>query len=484
MGFYSKWAVGCVVAWAGLTASCSAPGQGEAQEEAAGSVELELATVPSGVLCVRVTTTGFTKDVPVMGNSPATLSLGMLPAGTLTFNASAYTQACTTAGFPTIAPSWIADPASATLQPGVVTSLPMIFRQNNPVTVNANFVANITSARAYGSVNAFIMQDGSVKGCGFSLYPGSPVTGLTDVKEVVSGTEHVCALKNDGTVWCWGYNTYGQVGPGIPVGSSNAVWTPTQVPGLSGVKRIAAGAQHNCAVNASLETLCWGRNSAGQLGNNSTTNSATPVKVQQLGSTLYGGELIAAGDSHTCLTMSGHLSCWGANGNGQLGDGTTTNRTSAVAISAVSGVTQLALGLFHSCALRADGLLRCWGGNSVGQLGNGTTTQSLTPVTVGLTGVKQVATGWDSTCALRSDSGVSCWGGNYFGQVGDGTGDTRTSPVSVLGGTPGVRSLSAHFHGYLAQRSDQTLVGWGSNSAGVHCDNAEARLSPAPVIPQ
>lgn len=483
MGFNSKWAVGWVVALAGFSTSCSGPEQGDAED--VGSVELELTTVPTGISCVRVTTTGVTKDVAVAsGSSSATLSLGTLQAGTLTFNASAYAQACTTAGFPTVAPAWIADPVSATLAPGVLTTLPMTFRQNNPVSVNANFVANIVSAKASGSVNAFIMQDGSVKGCGFGLSPDAPIAGLTNVKQVVSGSEHVCALKNDGTVWCWGYSSFGQVGPAIPVGSSSSTWTPVQVAGLTGVKQIAAGALHNCALNGSAETFCWGRNSSGQLGNNSTVNSATPVKVLNGTFPLYGGEQIAAGDSHTCVMMNGRLWCWGLNSTGQLGDGTTTNRTSSVAISAVGAVTQLGLGAFHSCALRADATLRCWGANGYGQLGNGTTTQSLTPITVGLTGVKQIATSVDTNCVLRSDSGVSCWGSNTYGQVGDGTGETKLTPVSVIGTTPAVRSISAAFYNFLAVRADQSMLGWGSNSSGIHCDNGDGRFLPLPVIPQ
>jgi hypothetical protein len=482
MGLVSRWAVGCVVALAGFSTSCGAPGQGEAEQ--LGSVELELTTVPTGVSCVRVTTTGVTKDVAVTsGSSSATLSLGTLAAGTMTFNASAYAQACTTAGFPTVAPAWIADPVSATLAPGVLTTLPMIFRQNNPVGVSANFVANIVSAKASGSVNAFIMQDGSVKGCGFGLSADAPISGLTNVKQVVSGSEHVCALKNDGTVWCWGYSSFGQVGPGIAVGSSSATWTPVQVPSLSGVKQLASGSHHNCAL-AGSETFCWGRNNFGQLGNNTTTNSATPVKVMNGTFALVGGELIAAGDSHVCVMMSGRLWCWGLNSSGQLGDGTTTNRTSSVAISAVGATTQLALGSTHSCALRADGTLRCWGGNGSGQLGIGTTTQSLVPVTVGLTGVKQIAATRDANCAVRSDSGVSCWGGNLYGQVGDGTGETKLSPVSVIGTSPAVRSISGASYTFLAVRADQSMLGWGSNSSGIHCDDGDARFLPLPVIPQ
>lgn len=143
---------------------------------------------------------------------------------------------------------------------------------------------------------------------------------------------------------------------------------------------------------------------------------------------------ITAGKYHTCALLEDEtVRCWGYNAYGQLGDGSTTDSTTPVPVSGLSGAAQIAAGTNHTCALLEDGTARCWGQNNNGQLGDGSTVHRTTPVAViGLSGATQVAAGINHTCAVLEDGTVLCWGGNHNGQLGDGTKINRYSPTPVV----------------------------------------------------
>jgi len=290
------------------------------------------------------------------------------------------------------------------------------------------------------------------------------VIGLeSGVTAITAGGGHTCALTTGGGVKCWGNNFYGQLGnvtahqPGIPV----------DVAGLGiGVVAIAAGGAHTCALTTSGGVKCWGYNYDVQLGDGTTTARSTPVDVSGLESDVV---TITAGGAHTCaLTTSGGVKCWGRNFNFQLGDGTMIDRNTPVDVIGLgSRVTAITAGGNHTCALTTSDGVKCWGSNLYGQLGHGTMNFYGTPVDViGLNGdVTAIAAGWWHTCALMTDGGVKCWGANDSGQLGDGTRSDRSIPVDVSGLGSGVAAITAGLFHTCALTTSGGVKCWGSNSS-------------------
>jgi len=268
--------------------------------------------------------------------------------------------------------------------------------------------------------------------------------GSSDVKYVSLGDSHSCAVTTSGGVKCWGLNTTGQAGN---AGAGSYPSRPVDVTGLtSGVSSVALGDSHSCAVTSTSGVKCWGSNSSGQLGDNSLTNRSTPVDVSGLTS---GVSVVSSGSSHSCaLTSAGGVKCWGSNSNGQLGNNTTTNSRLPVDVSGLSsGVTAISIGGAYSCALTSAGGVKCWGHAAYGQIGNGTIIDQKTPVDVsGLTsGVSAIATGTWHACALMTAGTVKCWGRNQSKQIGNNSTIDSNIPVDVpnLSGVSGVAAGSA-----------------------------------------
>ncbi len=286
-----------------------------------------------------------------------------------------------------------------------------------------------------------------------------PVLGLTGITALAGGDSHSLALENDGTVWAWGWNFYGQLGNGTNTDSN----VPVQVSSLAGVMTIACGWAHSLALKGDGTVWAWGYNYFGQLGNGTNTDSDVPVQVLGLTSVTA----IACGHYHSlALKSDGTLWAWGYNYYGQLGDGTNTSSDVPVQISAIPGVTAIAGGGDHSLALKNDGTLWAWGDNTAGELGNGTNTESGVPVQVsGLTNVTAIACGWGHSLALKNEGSVWAWGYNVSGQLGNRTNTDSNVPVQVstLAGVMAIICGDSHS---LALKTDGTLWSWGSNGNG------------------
>jgi alpha-tubulin suppressor-like RCC1 family protein len=292
---------------------------------------------------------------------------------------------------------------------------------------------------------------------------------LQDADEIDLGWNHSCVTKIDGTAWCWGDNGWGKLGDGTNADRH----TPVQVDGLSGVVAVSVGQFHTCSLLNNGLVWCWGRNSYGQLGDGTTIDSYVPVQVTNLSDVVSVSA--SDGGSHSCaVKANGTTWCWGYNNYGQLGDGTTVDRHTPVAVTGISDVVSVSAGNTFACAVKGDGTVWCWGANYSGQLGDDTTNNSLVPVQVigpqGIgffTDIEQVSAAVNSSCALRSDGTAWCWGAWFYApeehfwpkQMRSQTGTQYFQEVEEVS--------AKGSHTTCAARADGTAWCWGYNNKGV-----------------
>ncbi|WP_217569434.1 chromosome condensation regulator RCC1 [Streptomyces sp. GbtcB7] len=267
--------------------------------------------------------------------------------------------------------------------------------------------------------------------------PGS-VAGLTGVRAVDAGCYHGVALRN-GRVWTWGRNNNGQLGNGqpFPTGANPAELTaatvPAEVQSLDHVKAIAAGCQFTMALREDGTVWTWGYNDWGQLGNGTNTRANTPQQVQGLSDV----EAIDAGNGHAVAVTKDHkVMAWGLNTEGELGVDSTTHSNKPVEVKHLTSVARIFAGPYNTFALLADGTVKAWGWNDKGQLGENTTTNRTTPHLVpALAGAREISPGHKHTLAVLEDQSVIALGSNDQGQLGNGT--TTDSPLPVTALPPG-----------------------------------------------
>lgn len=306
------------------------------------------------------------------------------------------------------------------------------------------------------------------------LLLNTPAFAAGGATSVAAGDAHTCAVVNGG-VQCWGRNDKGQLGNNGTVRSLSPVQT---MAGNSAATMVAAGSQHVCAaVDGGVR--CWGDNQFGQLGNNSTTASAVPVQTIAAGS---GVTAIGTGNSHSCALVNGGVQCWGMNLNGQLGNNSTAQSLVPVqAIAAGSQVSSIAAGGRHTCAV-ANGGVRCWGDNQSGQLGNGATAASLVPVQAIAAGggATAVSAGLRHTCAVVN-GGAQCWGENSQNELGNNSTARSLVPTQTIAAGSGATAITAGGDATSCAAVNGGLQCWGNNIGGMVGINSNAFTIPAPA---
>jgi len=335
---------------------------------------------------------------------------------------------------------------------------------------------------ADGGVSCWGLNMSGQLGDGTTIDHDAPTaaTGLSSgVAALAPGGNHTCVLVADGGLRCFGANSLGQLGNGNP-GSSALASTAVSAM-AAGVISIAAGGAHTCVLTSAGGAQCWGDHSRGQLGNPAPGERHVPTPVYGLD---HGLAALAAGAAHTCaLTAAGGVQCWGDNIDGQLGVGDTMSFSyiprDLTALG--TGIAAVATGYYHTCALLSGGSVKCWGANGTGQLGDGSTTNRYLPVAVDLGGSAiAIAGGGYHTCALMSGGGVKCWGNNDGGQLGHGdSGNIYTAPVDVAGLPGGATAIAAGaFHACAVAGGG--VYCWGSGYKG-QLGNGGTSASTAPV---
>ena len=247
----------------------------------------------------------------------------------------------------------------------------------------------------------------------------------TNWSTIDSSYDHTCAITSTNTLWCWGYNFFGQVGIGT---SGTDQYIPAQVGTDTNWLGVSAGSQHTCAIKTTGTMWCWGAGSFGRLGNGGTANSTTPVQA----GTDTDWTQVTAGEEHTCATKStGTLWCWGRNDNYALGPNQWPDRLVPTQVDTDTDWSRVATGNNHTCALKTTGTLWCWGANTNNQLGIAGGSSGFPRQVGSATDWTAIDAGAIHNCALRTTGTLWCWGYNAYGAIGNGTTTNGITPTQV-----------------------------------------------------
>lgn len=444
-------------------------------------------------------------------DQPTSAIVTGVTAGQVTITATSGTvsgTASTTVAPPRPVASVTLSPASATVISQAMVQLSATLRDANGALISGRPITWQSDNEAVATVGA----TGIVAGVGIgSAQVTATSEGVSDTATITvttitfgslsAGYEQTCGIATNGLAYCWGANFYRQLGNNLPPQDLypddpdyagqyfyDGSFVPVPVNGGLTFSRVSPGGVHTCGLGTNGAAHCWGANDGGQLGIGGdptpdvcswglyTAVSCSSQPLAVAGNPTFSTVAVGEGDGyspysgHACgLTANGAAHCWGGNGVGQLGNGTSGNG-SAVPLPVTGGLVfaDLSLGSTHTCGLTTNGAAYCWGDNLRGKLGSGpggsASSSVPVPVTGGLTFVSLSVGAWH-TCGLTAAGAAYCWGSNFYGQLGDGSTDTSAVPVAVTGGLTFTALSVGGFH-TCALTAGGSAYCWGINRYG------------------
>ena len=332
------------------------------------------------------------------------------------------------------------------------------------------------------------------------VHDAANVSYFNSVKAIMGGEIHNVALKSDGTVWCWGWNAFGQLGNG----TTNDSWVPIQAgltatPPMTNVVKLGGRPYFTLAEKADGTIRAWGMNQFGQMGNGTLTPfgsppNSVPVMVSNSlpGGPINGALQITCGYQFgAALATNGTVWIWGSGSHGEQGTGATTTNYIPVPVPGLTNITQISAGWFHILARRSDGTAWAWGNNSSGEVGDGTTNNDFTPVQVlNVSNIVAVSGGDSHSSALASDGTIWKWGRNDVGELGFNSADNNAHPLpakiptDIFGnGFSNVVMMAARDYHNIAVKADGSVWMWGANDQGQCGDGTQNDAwRPVPVV--